>query len=111
MAALIQSLPVETVPYQVEVKRYRKKRSVEANARYWSIVSAIAHGMAEQMDGEYHHPEVWHEWLATRFLGVVPGPFGDPVRKSTARLNTSDFSEYMEEVEAWAAEQGVLLEW
>ena len=97
-------------PYQVTISRYQPQRSVQQNRRYWALVGKIAHGMAEYSDGEYFHPETWHAWLVTRFLGVNPGPEETTFPKSTSKLGVQEFSDYMTEVEAWAAENGIFLE-
>ena len=113
-ASIVNSLPiledVDEHPYQVTISRFRPKRSVDQNRRYWALVGRIAHGMAEYQDGVYHHPDNWHKWLAMRFLGVEPGPFETSFPKSTSKLSVQEVSDYMTEVEAWAAEQGIFLD-
>ena len=44
-----------------------KTRSNAQNARYWSIVTLIAEKL--KVDGKSFSPEVWHEWIAKKFLG------------------------------------------
>jgi hypothetical protein len=57
------------------------------------------------MGGEYHDPDTWHKYFARRFLGMDPGPFGEGVTKSTAKLTVGGFSDYMTQVEVWAIEE------
>ena len=54
------------------------------------------------MGGEWYAPEVWHDYCARRFLGVVPGPYGTGIPISTRKLKVGEFMDYMGEVEAWA---------
>jgi len=93
------------IRYRVTVEELRSTRSIEQNARYWALVTAISKAAPDFMGGEHHQPEVWHEYLAQRFLGMESGPFGHGVRKSTARLKVGEFAEYMTEVEIWAQGQ------
>ena len=95
----------KAIIYRVTVEELKPTRSVEANARLWALYTAISKAAPDYMGGEHHSPEVWHTYLAGRFLGMEPGPFGTGVRKSTARLKVGEFSDYMQEVEAFAVDQ------
>ena len=99
--------------YRVTLEELKPTRSTEQNARYWALVTAISKIAPDFMGGEHHAPEVWHEYLAQRFLGMESGPFGHGVRKSTARLKVGEFADYMTEIEIWAQEQfpGFSFEW
>ena len=108
--AEIQRLPLEPVQC-VEIQPYKKTRSLEANARYWSILTELAVGMARQMDGEWHDPEVWHQHFRATFLPCNTLHIdGEDVRipKSTTKLKTAEFSDFMAQVEAWGVEHGAL---
>ena len=113
----VRSLPWERdgkrIAYRVSIDEQKSKRSAEQNARLWALYTAISQQAPAHMGGEYHAPDVWHTYLAGRFLGMEPGPYGTGVRKSTARLTVGEFSDYMTQIEAWAAEQfeGFDFEW
>lgn len=113
----VRSLPRERdgkrIAYRVSIDEMKPKRSTEANARLWALYTAISQQAPQHMGGEYHAPDVWHVYLAGRFLGMVPGPFGTGVRKSTADLKVGEFSDYMTQIEAWAIDQfpGFDFEW
>lgn len=92
-------------PVAVEVKQHKPSRSVEQNARYWALLTEISQQAPSSMGGEWHSPEVWHEYCAKRFLGMEAGPFGHGVKKRTSTLKISEFADYMAEVEAWAADE------
>ena len=96
-------------PMSVEVKPYKKRRSVDQNSRMWALITQISQQMPPHMDGVWHSPEAWHEYFKRRFLGVEPGPFGKPIPKSTAKLITVEFCSYCDEIEAWAAGEGIVL--
>lgn len=92
-------------PVAVSVEPHKSTRSTEQNARYWVLLTVISQRAPEYMGGEYHAPDRWHEYFATRFLGMEAGPFGTGVRKSTTRLKVSEFGDYMTAIEAWAAHE------
>ena len=92
-------------PVAVSVGKCETARSVQANARYWMLLTEISRQAPPHMGGEWHDPEVWHEYAARRFLGMEPGPFGEGVRKRTSKLSVENFCNYMAEVEAWAVDE------
>ena len=91
--------------YSVRIEEVKAKRSLEQNSRLWALLTYISQFAPQHMGGEWHSPEVWNEYLARRFLGMVPGPFGEGVRKSTAKLKVMEFSDYMNAIEEWARDQ------
>ena len=93
------------VAYRVTVEELKPTRSVEQNARYWALLTAISKAAQDFQGGEFHSPDVWNVYLAGRFLGFEPGPFGTGVRKSTKRLKVGEFCDYMTQIEIWAGEQ------
>lgn len=93
------------IAYKVTIAEQKPTRSTEQNARVWALYTAISQQAPEYMGGQYHSPEVWHEYLAGRFLGFEAGPYGTGVRKSTAGLSVGSFGDYMTEIEAWASHE------
>ncbi len=89
----------------------KHKRSNPANASYW----ALLHQLAEKLrpDGKTYSAESFHAYYKSRFLGIdeVPMPNGTTllIPKSTAGLDVEEFSAYLSQVEADAAERGVYL--
>lgn len=92
-------------PVAVTFEPAKSSRSLEQNARYWALLTEISQQAPSAMAGEWHSPEVWHEYCAKRFLGMEAGPFGHGVRKRTSKLKIHEFAEYMTEIEAWAADE------
>lgn len=88
-----------------------QKRSNPQNRRYWELV----HLLSEQLkpNGQQFSPDSWHLYLKGRFLGMteVELPSGQVLTRtvSSAGLGVSEFAEYMTQVEAWGAEQGIYL--
>ncbi len=90
----------------------RIKRSSESNRRYW----ALLHAMAEKLRpaDKTYSADTWHLWAKSKFLGsvdyVLPSGRIHTVANSTAELDTAEFAEYMDKLEAWANEHDVYLE-
>lgn len=109
IVAYVKGLPWardgKPVQYRVSIEEAHEPRRLAQNSRYWALVTAISQQAPAHMGGEWHHPEVWHEYLAGRFLGMEAGPFGHGVRRSTRRLKVLEFADYMTECEAWAYDQ------
>lgn len=92
-------------PVAVTIEQHKSSRSLEQNARLWALLTEISQQAPSAMGGEWHSPEVWHEYCAKRFLGMEAGPFGHGVRKRTSKLKVSEFADYMAQIEAWAADE------
>jgi hypothetical protein len=85
---------------RVTVERFRNRRSTEQNRYYHGIVvPAIGKAIGEQ------DMESVHEMLKAEFNYeiLVIGNKEMKVPRSTAKLETVAFSEYMEKVRMWAA--------
>ena len=91
--------------YVVTIEELKSRRTLEQNARYWALLTEISKQAPVHMGGEWHSPETWHIYCRRRFLGVEPGPFGEGVPKSTAKLGIGAFGDYMTEIEAWAMDR------
>ena len=104
-------------PLEVRVSVHKAKRSSEQNALYWVLLTQIS----EQawVAGRQFAPEVWAEHMKRELLpeetarGVKKWrhlPNGDRVlAMSTGDLNVSEFSTYVEKLQAKAAvELGVI---
>lgn len=92
------------IAYRVTIEEIKSTRSIEQNSRYWALLTEISQQAPAHMGGEWHDPEVWHEYSKRRFLGVEAGPYGEGVAKSSKKLGVEKFNDYMTEVEAWAYE-------
>lgn len=93
-------------PLRVIVTAEDRKRNAEQNRFYWGAVLTT---IAEQawVDGRRYDKDVWHEMFARR-MGVcdeVVLPDGEIVtrRKSTTQMTVGEFSEYLNQVQAYAA--------
>ena len=69
------------------------------------MLTAISLFAPQHMGGEWHSVETWHFYCKRRFLGMVAGPFGVGVVRSTTALTVSEFSDLMNTIEEWARDQ------
>lgn len=89
----------------------RIRRSSDANARYWALLHEIAAKLRPH--GQSFSVDQYHAYYKTRFLGAddVALPNGEvlTIPRSSAELDASEFSDYLDRVEADAAERGVFM--
>ena len=108
----IRAIPLNEV-WECDLKPWKSTRSLEANARYWVILTEISEQL--KPDGREYSPETWHEYAKARFIGkdvvIVDGePF--LIAKTSTKLKVAEFSDFMAQVEAWGVEHGVkFTEW
>lgn len=87
-----------------------EKRSNEQNKRYWACLNEISEQL-KTADGLYSS-ETWHCYFRQRFLGCedvkLPNRNHMIIPRSTTELDVKEFVEYMERVEHFAHEHGVI---
>ncbi len=95
--------------HRLTVKAHRRTRTNPQNRYYWSCyVQPLVEFLADQ--GEMKTKEEVHQMFAMMFLResiVDPSTgevLGETVR-STTKLNTTEFNEYLERVAQWLAEK------
>lgn len=90
----------------------RHKRSTEANRYYWLLLHKIAEGV--KPDGQVYSADTWHQYWKLKLLGgddiTLPNGKVIVMPKSSADLDKDEFMEYVDQIEAWAAERGVYLD-
>ncbi len=90
---------------QIELKPIKRRRSLDQNARYWAIVSALA-------DYSGYTKSEMHDEVLCEHFGYDVVNFRGRERKrprdGSSRLNTEDFNDLMVVVERWAAEANVI---
>lgn len=90
------------------VKEFKKTRSLEQNAYYWCVVVDLIGKHQGYMPNEYE--ERVHMVLRSMFLGkyveikTKEGVEKIRVAKSTTKLNTKEFEEYLSNIRQWASE-------
>ncbi len=96
-------------PISVEVKEYKKTRSIEANDRHWAILRQIAYWMAKK--GEVHEPEIWHIYFLREFMeSRIETIKGKPMQVYASHNKTpKQFSDFDETICAWAADNEITI--
>lgn len=79
--------------YVITVAKRKAKRSVQANRRYWALLTVAARELG------YDDIEELHEGVAYKLLKQAPLVDGLPRRKRTPALTTAEFADYVEAVE------------
>lgn len=88
--------------WDYELKPYKRSRSNEQNRYYRSLLSIV--------EKETWIPvEETHEKMRMKFLYVPENKTQLAYCKSTAKLNTSEFSEYIENIKNFMAQYWILL--
>ena len=103
--ALLAKLPVEPA-WELLVRNYDPKRSVDANKRLWAL-----HQAAAQVTG--YSVDEMHDYCKHRFLPhstISVGGVKQEVSGSSAKLSKKAFRDFMDQVEAfYISELGVFL--
>jgi len=100
--AAIQGLDPDKA-MEVEIKHPNRSRS--QNALYWQWITVLSNETG-------YTKNKMHTLMAGYFLGTEKLTIdGNPVMiaKSTRNMRVSEFTDYLEEIEAWAHEQGIIL--
>lgn len=104
----VSSVPLDP-PTEIILQPYKKKLSRAAQNRHWAALRQIAAQLKDE-DGKFHSPEVWHLHLASEFLGtdvVKMGGRDAIIPRSSANLTSHEFSDFDDQIEAWASGMGV----
>ncbi len=92
-------------PLMVVVMEPEKPRTREQNAYVWAVMREIAANA--WVDGKQFSAEVWFEYVARMFgaCDEMVLPDGEIVirRRSTTEMSALDFSEFIEQIKAYAA--------
>lgn len=96
-------------PLAVMVAEHKAKRSNLQNRLYWAVLNEIAAN--GWVDGKQYSADAWHEHFKRQYIGTEELPGGGTSGISTTTLDVGAFSEYIERVMQYAAEElGVVIE-
>lgn len=110
------ALPLDR-PLVAELKPYRRKRSLDQNALYWMWLTELSVYLIKKgrkfATKEWCHDAMRHSFLGYDRKELVDVNTGEvQVRqslRSTTKLQTGEFTFYLEQIEAWATGIGCLL--
>jgi hypothetical protein len=92
-------------PLRLIVTAEERQRNAQQNRFYWG---AVLKSISDQawVDGKQYDKDTWHEFFARRFgiLDELTLPDGEIItrRKSTTQMSVGEFSEYLNEIQAYA---------
>lgn len=95
-------------------KPYRPRRSLRANAFYWAVVvesfRAFLFDQGEPLTAEQVHELCKAKFLRQTVVNHATGEVIGETTKSTAGMDTAEFSAYVDSVAAWLADTfGIIL--
>lgn len=104
-------------PHQIELKPYKRRRSLDQNALYWLWMTELSKYLKARgrkfASQEWCHEAMKHSFLGYRRTERVDVKTGEVQTReelrSTTKLSTGDMTHYLQQVEAWAAGIGCLL--
>ena len=113
--------------YVASVTLKKQTRSLAQNNLLWAVLTQISNQL--ELAGKKYSPEAWHEYFKQLFMPELTDdleelvknhetyqkwdylPNGDRILKaSTTDLTTKGFSEYIEQIYAFASIEGVMFE-
>lgn len=105
---LMQKIGAMSGLWEVTIKQRKLTRSLDANAYYWvAFCQPLAAWLTEQ-SGETFSKDDAHDYLKMRFLNreFINKATGEliEVPGSTTKLDTGEFSDYLEKCAQWMAE-------
>jgi hypothetical protein len=102
----IRALPIAVKPgWRVVIEPDERTRSGEQNRLYWATLNEIAEKawVGEGGEKRQYPPDAWHAYFAGKFIGHSEVPGGRLIPISTTTLTTSEFTEYVERIRAYAS--------
>jgi NinB protein len=94
-------------PLQVDVKPYKKKRSVDQNALYWVRIGEIARHIRETTGKSFSSDDI-HAFFVDKYLDKRIIEMAGEVKtvpRSTTSLSVMEFTDYLELIAQYCAEE------
>lgn len=116
LIGLLSAMSVDK-PLAASIKPYKRKRSLDQNALYWLWLTDLSKYLVSK--GRKFATKEWcHDAMRHSFLGYERSELTDVTTgevqarqslRSTTKLQTGEFTHYLEQIEAWAIGIGCLL--
>lgn len=94
--------------YTVEIKKYKKQRSIDQNRYYWGcIVQLVYDGLRDAGYDEIRNPEDAHDMIKEMFFKkiIFSEQKGElAMVQSSTNFSTAEFEEKMQSIRQWAQE-------
>ena len=112
-AKVVSEIRAEPI-MEVVIRPHKKKFSREQQNRCMEIIRQISEKKAHEgldENGEtiqkYYSVDSWLEYFRQMFIGVEEMPSGKTKGLPTSKLSTSEYNDFMTQIEAWASENDV----
>lgn len=100
-------------PLALEIKKYRNKRSLNQNALFWMWCAEARDYFNKKKTPQPLSKDDMHDLFCHLFLGYEDLVVGNTEIKNklrgTSKLDTGEMFHFMEKIEAWCVEKGLLL--
>ena len=109
--ALINNIRAREGLHKIEIKRHRDLRSGQQNRYLFGVVYAAFVDFRQEQGEDFTVKEA-HQFFSLKFLrrpvvDLRTGEVLGQTRRSTASLDTAEFSEYLELIIAWLSDYGI----
>ena len=98
--------------YRITMVKHRERRSDRQNKRYWPVCvvpfAAFLREQGEQVTDLQAHELIKHRFLRKTWMDPKTGEALD-YTQSSAALDLSEFNVFMQDVENWLAEFGIIV--
>lgn len=91
--------------YIIDFKKYRKRRTISQNRLMWMWYRCIEDNLGQDSD-ELHYI-LRLKFLPYKTIKVNKEPCKIPI--STTKLDTKQFTDYLEKIYIWASQEGIIL--
>ena len=103
-AKVVSEIRAEPI-MEVVIRPHKKKFSREQQNRCMEIIRQISE--KKQVEGKYYTVDSWLEYFRQMFIGVEEMPSGKTKGLPTSKLSTSEYNDFMTQIEALASENDV----
>jgi hypothetical protein len=98
-------------PVRIDWKRWTNPRTLSQNNLLWMWLTEMAEHFSRK--GTVYTPDDMHDLVCHKFLGYEDRRVGNTEIKhqlrGTSTLDKGEFQNFMEQIDAWAADHGLLL--
>lgn len=103
---IFQTIPLLPV-HEVVFKVHKTNRNNSQNALHWKRLDIIRLHIADST-GQIYSAEDLHEFFKSKFIPahvVEVGGFSEKITRTTTKLNTKEFSEFMDQIDRYCIER------
>jgi uncharacterized protein (DUF2344 family) len=85
--------------WKVVISKHKSMRSLDQNEYYWELITQLANDIG-------HTKDEMHQLMTFKFLTSKKIVNGEKIFtiKSTSKLNSKEFTEYIDNIKSWAKE-------